>query len=421
LGLPALLAFGVPLPYQEGFESWNVGDHPAPPWQGVGTVSDEQARSGAKSLKMTGSSATDSIDVPFPDRFTFSYSFMIDPSTTGGGMIGMRKSWGGWTSPINGFEFDLLHDRLIWTGPPTENLLFSPVPLGTWYDASVTINGFLGVAPTADVSISVGGNTVLLTGVPAYSHDDGVLDNFVVHDYLSGSSTIYYDDITIAEVPNPTLDYNPATSNLTMDTQGNTLNGFIITSPGSSVGPPPDDDGDFTGAATLPSGFGFTDNTAEMIAAQFGATLTGTHDFGDGSVQCGWQDYAEWTFTYTLEDTAGVFTGTILGYLPGDVDLDGDIDAFDIQQILGRNRWLDPIDPLDPVGWEDGDFNCDGLVNADDIQMVLATDQYGKDPYRALPMFAEAFGVAVPEPATLGLLALGGLAVLRRKQGSATS
>ena len=57
------------------------------------------------------------------------------------------------------------------------------------------------------------------------------------------------------------------------------------------------------------------------------------------------------------------------------------------------------------IGWSGANFNCDGVVNATDL--ALLAENMG---------FAAPTGQAIPEPATLGLLALGGLAVLRRRQ-----
>ena len=194
------------------------------------------------------------------------------------------------------------------------------------------------------------------------------------------------------------LHYNAGTGNLTMDTMGSVLNGFIIQS-----------NGDFTGTALLPSGFAFNDNDADMIACQFGSTLTGTWDFGDGAALpgvFGWSD--EWEFTYTLDGEGGLFIGTIVGSVPGDVDLDGDVDAFDIQQILGAHSFMQGTGWT----WADGDCDGDGDVDADDIQLILATGLYGQGPYGGASVPGD--GPAVPEPATLGTFALCGLALLRR-------
>ena len=125
---------------------------------------------------------------------------------------------------------------------------------------------------------------------------------------------------------------------------------------------------------------------------------------GDGAAvqgAFGWVN--EWLFTYTVEGETGVFTGDIIGSVPGDADSDGDVDAFDIQQILVANSFMNGTG----WSWGDGDFDRDGDVDGDDIQLVLATGLYGQGPYAP-------GGGSAPEPAALTLLAIGGFLLLRR-------
>jgi hypothetical protein len=53
--------------------------------------------------------------------------------------------------------------------------------------------------------------------------------------------------------------------------------------------------------------------------------------------------------------------------------------------------------------WADGDFDEDGDVDLDDLSALAANWQYGVTG-------------AVPEPATMTLLAIGSLALLRRRK-----
>ena len=82
--------------------------------------------------------------------------------------------------------------------------------------------------------------------------------------------------------------------------------------------------------------------------------------------------------------------------VPGDCDRDGDVDGTDLAT-LGLN-WA-------PSGttkvWEEGDFDADGDVDGTDLATLgLAWNPAG----------------TVPEPATMSLLVLGGLALIRRKR-----
>ena len=53
--------------------------------------------------------------------------------------------------------------------------------------------------------------------------------------------------------------------------------------------------------------------------------------------------------------------------------------------------------------WGKGDFNKDGVVNLLDLDILGG-------------FYGQGDGESVPEPATLGLLLVGGLALLRRKR-----
>jgi fibronectin-binding autotransporter adhesin len=106
----------------------------------------------------------------------------------------------------------------------------------------------------------------------------------------------------------------------------------------------------------------------------------------------------------------------------GDTDLSGVVDAADYTAIdNGFNMGLS--------GWSNGDFNYDGVVNGDDYTLIdNAYNSQASTSDAAVPagptemnatdtsQISNTSGTAVPEPGTLGLLALGAIGTLRRRQ-----
>ena len=79
-------------------------------------------------------------------------------------------------------------------------------------------------------------------------------------------------------------------------------------------------------------------------------------------------------------------------YVRGDTDLDGDVDAGDLNNLA--LHWQ----VMTANSWQQGDLNADGRVDAADLNALGIHWQYGVDP---------AAAVSVPEPPGLTLLAIG--------------
>ncbi len=140
--------------------------------------------------------------------------------------------------------------------------------------------------------------------------------------------------------------------------------------------------GDFDGDGDIDA----DDIDALGAAIQAGSTDTEFDMDGDGDV-----DADDFTFhVTTLVDTAlGEGTGTAFG----DFNLDGVVGILDLG-LLGDGYNA-------AGGWASGDANGDGSIGI--LDLGLLGDNYGYD------------GSAIPEPATMSLLGLGAVAILRRR------
>ncbi|MCC6682995.1 MAG: PEP-CTERM sorting domain-containing protein [Phycisphaeraceae bacterium] len=271
-------------------------------------------------------------------------------------------------------------------------------------NSSYTTIGGLG---QASLTISSGSLSTNRMNMGHEASGSGVLE-------VSGTGSLYIDNYLSGNLGDSTVRLIGSTASfqinddLTADAQGTNLfefqldgangvgTGIVVTNV-IDLAANAQVDVSFLGASvngtyTLMSTTGtFTDNTG-------GSLLTAA------SVTAGW--------SYAIVDDAGtkklqVTLGS--GYHPGDANGDGLVNLSDLQ-ILGDN-WQSTT-----AGWAEADFTGDNVVNLADLQILGDNWGFGTGPDVS---FDEALAqVAIPEPASLCMLLLGGLlATLRRRGG----
>ena len=123
---------------------------------------------------------------------------------------------------------------------------------------------------------------------------------------------------------------------------------------------------------------------------------------GDSGLEVDYTGFA----IYTGDDTP--FAATVTA-VPGDVDGDGNVDLADVgffEAQFGQSGL-----PL-PPGANSADLDADGDVDLDDLVFI-------RDNYGFVSPAAPSASSATPEPATMTLLALGGMLVPRRRRRKA--
>ena len=159
------------------------------------------------------------------------------------------------------------------------------------------------------------------------------------------------------------------------------LNVFNMPTGGSGVTGDFDDDGDVD-----------ADDVDDLCANMGGDP--GTYDMdGDGDVDE--DDMAFHVENYLEYDTNGDDIVDGQGTFRGDFNADGSVNGTDLSIMSGSFGVS--------AGFGGGNANCDAIVNGTDLSILSG-------------VFGSVATAAVPEPLTMGLLSLGGVALLRRRK-----
>ena len=101
-------------------------------------------------------------------------------------------------------------------------------------------------------------------------------------------------------------------------------------------------------------------------------------------------------------------TAVVAFAAPGDTNLDGQVNVFDLLAINTGGSFGKPL----PAVWSQGDFDYDGVAAVFDLVAISAAGAYLAGNYLPSAAAATATVASVPEPGSFGLAATGILAAL---------
>ena len=98
---------------------------------------------------------------------------------------------------------------------------------------------------------------------------------------------------------------------------------------------------------------------------------------------------------------------------PGDTDLNGAVDVFDLVSVNSSGKYGTGAE----ANWSQGDFNYDSVTNVFDLVGINSAGAYGQGNYFPAASAGTGGVAAVPEPTTWTVLlaAAGAAAALRRR------
>ena len=149
-------------------------------------------------------------------------------------------------------------------------------------------------------------------------------------------------------------------------------------------------------------------STATLTGRNFrfgeGLSLSNNRVLGTGFLSGEWCDGTRWA----INITGNASEATILAIIsecptPGDTNGDGIVDHSDLSNLVAQFGGI--------PGAESADFNGNDFVDLDDFSI-----QRGNFGFGVVTAPEPEFGAAAPEPATLGMLTLGSLELVRRRK-----